>query len=134
MNASTKNDTSPETTCARAALALEVYNAMLEETDTFEGEIGADIAYFMGEVLKGDKFQAWLGSNDEFARLLVRSFGPDHRVWGHVELMNDDGGAPLPDRVATAVVGCVASGKNLGDLDEEDYPAAGVWLEVLRKL
>lgn len=46
---------------ARAALALEVYNAMLDETDTFEGEVGADLAYFMGETLKGDKFQAWLG-------------------------------------------------------------------------
>ena len=57
-------------TCRRASLVIGVYDAMLDGTDTFEGGIGSDVAYFMGEVLKGDKFQVWLGANDEFVRAL----------------------------------------------------------------
>lgn len=105
----------------RAVLALEAYNAMLDETDSFEGDVGADLAYLMGEVLKGDKFQAWLGLNDEFMRALVGRFGSGHELWKHVELT-------FPDVVQAKILRGA-----IGNLDEEDFPLAGAWIEMLKK-
>ena len=115
-----------ETVC-RASLAIAVYNAMLDETESFEGEIGADLAYLMGAILKGEKFEAWYGLNDEFVRALLRSFDHTNAVWDSVDLMNDDVDDVFPARIKTAIlVGGV------GNLDEEDYPQAGAWINVLK--
>src|SRR5208283_1205448 len=45
-------------TCRRASLAIGVYDTMCDATETFEGEVGVDLAYLMGAILKGEKFEA----------------------------------------------------------------------------
>lgn len=114
-------------TCRRASLAEGVYDLMLDKTDTFEGEIGVDLAYLMGAILKGEKFEAWLGASDGLMRKLVASFDPDNAVWDYVDLMNDDGDVAFPERIKAAILA-----GDVGNLDEEDYPQAGAWVDVLK--
>lgn len=114
-------------TCRRASLVIAVYKAMLDETESFEDEIGADLAYFMGEVLKGGTFQAWLGSNDEFVRALARSFDVNNAVWSFVDLMNDDVDDVFPAHIKAAILA--------GDVDNLDvghYLQAAAWVDVLK--
>jgi hypothetical protein len=69
-------------TCRRASLAIGVYDAMLDATESFEDEIGADLAYLMGAILKGEKFEAWLGASDGLMCLLARKFDSERMRCG----------------------------------------------------
>ncbi len=123
-------------TCRRTSLAIGVYDAMHDATQSWEGEVGGDLAYLMGAILKGEKFEAWLGASDDLMRLLVRAFELDNAVWDYVDLMNDDGDVAFPARIKTGILRAAGAGGMevgaLGNLDVEDYPQAGAWVDVLK--
>jgi len=123
-------------TCRRTSLAIGVYDAMHDATESWEGEFGGDLAYLMGAILKGEKFEAWMGASDDLMRLLVEAFELDNAVWDYVDLMNDDGDVVFPARIKTGILKAAGAGGmepgTLGNLDEEDYPQAGAWVDVLK--
>jgi hypothetical protein len=64
----------------------EVYQAVLDRSESFEEDrIGADLAYLLGAMLKGE-FCAWPA--DRPFVLVLRELFPDseHVVWNYVEL------------------------------------------------
>lgn len=73
----------------RALLALEVYNSVLHNTETFvEDNIGADLAYLMGAILRGEQVDYFV---DYFPRLyqLLYEMDPDHEVFEFINVINE---------------------------------------------
>lgn len=74
----------------RAALAVRVYDEALEGAGTFEGELGMQLAYLVGAILKGDKITLHMEDPEEnevhqFFELL---YSKDHPVWVHIGVEN----------------------------------------------
>jgi hypothetical protein len=70
------------------ALATEVYQTVFDETEGFYGfEVGADLAYLLGAVLK-DATCEW-PENREILEILRRVLGPEHPVWAFVTVVDE---------------------------------------------
>ncbi len=105
--------------------AISVYDAVVDETESLEEEnIGANLAYLLGALLKGTRFEAHVLIHGPFLFMLKNGLGPHHKVWDSIDLADDEG--VLPGRIKRSLL---AGG--LGNLDEEDYPSAGPWNDAL---
>jgi hypothetical protein len=124
------------TKAARARLALEAFEAVTCAVGSLVDEAthyGASLAYLMGALLKGERFEGWLGEEGEgpFLRALLEEVGPDSKVWEAIDFMVNDGGktedVALPARIKEKLL----HGIGPGNLDEEDYPDLPAWHEAL---
>jgi hypothetical protein len=70
----------------KARIATEVFNVCVSNSDTFEADdnLGANVAYLMGAVLNGQRFEA-NKSHRAFMRLLREHFEPSHAVWSAID-------------------------------------------------
>ena len=136
MVVSSKMKSFAEETVSRANVAIDVYNALeaaLGEDSLDAGveasPVASNLVYLIGAILKGTRFQAWLNFHEPFVRLLVQQLPSDHKAWESIDLMAElpDGEVALPDHIKRSLVEC----RGVGNLDEEDYPDAGVWAEAL---
>ena len=119
----------------RARIATRVFNVCAANSDTFEGadNLGANVAYLMGAILKGERFEASCDVHRHFIALLSSHFAPSCAVWRSIDLMGDND-LPLPARVKGLVLTCARTGKTVSTLDDADYPLAAVWVDYLRPL
>lgn len=69
----------------RAALAREIYAKVENGTESFEVDhLGADLAYLLGAILRGDSGCEW-DDDRPFVRLLHDFFDDEHPVWQYVD-------------------------------------------------
>ena len=72
-------------------LALSVYETVFRETESFrENNVGADLAYLLGAILKNNPVEAWLvcesnGHHDAILSALTDAFPPSHPVWTFIQ-------------------------------------------------
>jgi len=70
----------------RADLAVEVYNYVYKNTESFDYDhIGTDLAYLLSAILKGVCIAA--STRTPIVRLLKDGFPKEHAVWKHIELL-----------------------------------------------
>ncbi len=72
-----------------AELAAEVYRTAFEATSTFEGSLGAALAYLLGSILTGQRmglFPKQDPSHAEALAILQEIFCSSHRVWYFIEI------------------------------------------------
>lgn len=127
--------TNPKKMLMRANLASKIYNEVLDQTESFDytgplGEeepIGVTLAYLMGAILCGNFVVMTPHQHKTFVRVLLEGFGSKSPVWDSIRFESIEGMA-LPDRVKKALI---ATGGQIGNLDEEDYPEAAQWTEAL---
>lgn len=76
---------------ARATLAFEVYEKVYAGTESFEiNDVGADLAYLMGAILRGDS-KVELDEDREIITILREVYPGStfmHPVWQFLELMD----------------------------------------------
>ena len=71
-------------------LALSVYETVFRETESFrEQNVGADLAYLLGAILKNSPDDVWLdcvndGGHEAILTALADAFPPSHAVWTFV--------------------------------------------------
>lgn len=72
----------------RAALAVRVYDEVFDQSEAFEGELGVQLSYLLGAILKGEQIALDRGivEQDEVIQFFEILFAPDHPVWAHVLL------------------------------------------------
>lgn len=71
----------------RLLLMNEVYDGVLNGTNTFHGRTGGDLAYLLGAISKvgtGNK-KAQFSPRSAIAKLLRDNFPLDHKVWSFIE-------------------------------------------------
>lgn len=104
-------------TVSRANAAIDVYNACMDHSQSFEEDnLGANLAYLMGAILKGEKFQAWLGVHEEFVAFLHENVPSDHDAWASIDFMVSDGRGgdeALPERIKQKLLDGTDSGNDL---------------------
>jgi hypothetical protein len=72
---------------ARAAMAFDVYNKVSDEWPLNEwGCLGADLAYLMGAILRGNG-KVELESHHRLVHILREHYKPDWPVWQYVNLV-----------------------------------------------
>ncbi len=73
-------------------LLMQVYKVVNEATDSFENDdmLGPDLAYLMGAILR-QIICSW-DKNRRIIQVLIESFGPDHLVWNHIVIEDEDQG------------------------------------------
>lgn len=110
----------------RAVIAIEVYDAAQNNSESFEEEdnLGANLAYLMGAILKGETFEAWPGVHEEFVTFLRESFGTRHVVWSSISLMGDS------EAVPTEIQDAMLDAASAHNLKKGDYAAAGSWVSL----
>jgi len=71
----------------RAELAQRVYEEVLAHTETFDGDLGVQLAYLLGAILKNDRIELHLDVVEEVEVLeFFRAIFPeDHPVWAHIQ-------------------------------------------------
>jgi len=75
---------------ARVTLATAVFDVAVDNTASFEGDaapyptFGADLAYLLGAIVKGEAFELWTVEHGEFLAWLGEHFSDDHPVWGSI--------------------------------------------------
>jgi hypothetical protein len=114
----------------RAALALRVYEAVLDSTESFEVQfVGANLAYLMGAILRGPPnykenmlaLDVQHEGHPEFLAVLRKAFPPgkiperDHDVWQYVTL--EDNGNPL----SRDTQHCIVAGEHLTNCDDDGF-------------
>ena len=74
----------------RAELAVRVYDEVIEGSETFEGELGIQLAYLLGAILKGTQITLDMSNveQDEVHQFFGLLFPGDHPVWSHVRVEN----------------------------------------------
>lgn len=107
----------------RGQAAAEVFEACLHNSESFEDkteiQLGTNLAYLMGSILKGAKFQAWLTMHEGFIHFLVGNLSLDAPAWNYIELMGDT--RPLSESVKLDVL-------HNRDVHE---PAAVLWIDAI---
>jgi hypothetical protein len=77
----------------RARLARNVFEKIVMETETFEGDdhIGADLAYLMGAILRNMRVELSDDptQNGPFVARLRTAFGKRHAVWEFVDIAEE---------------------------------------------
>ena len=85
-------------------LALSVYETVFRETESFrENNVGVDLAYLLGAILKNSPSENWLdcvsdGGHEEILSVLSDDFPPSHSVWTFIQrdsLATPDCSAPV---------------------------------------
>ena len=72
-------------------LALSVYETVFRETESFrENNVGVDLAYLLGAILKNSPSENWLdcvsdGGHEEILSVLSDAFPPSHSVWTFIQ-------------------------------------------------
>jgi len=72
-------------------LALSVYEKVFRETESFrENNVGADLSYLLGAILKNNPVEAWLvcesnGGHEAILSALTEAFPPSHPVWTFIQ-------------------------------------------------
>lgn len=75
----------------RHALAVEVYEHILGATESFEEQnIGADLAYLLGAILKGSEVEWDSESPPALNGVLSEGFEFAHPVWEYVTWTEED--------------------------------------------
>jgi len=75
----------------RATLAREVYATIEHGTESLEADnLGADLAYLLGAILRGDSGCAW-DHDRPLVRLLRQHFADGHAVWRYAHVDEADG-------------------------------------------
>ena len=72
----------------RAELAQRVYEEALEHTETFDGELGIQLAYLFGAILKNDHILLMTATSPEHAEVLefFQAIWPlQHPVWEFIQ-------------------------------------------------
>jgi hypothetical protein len=74
----------------RATLAVQVYDHAMDGSETFEGELGVQLAYLFGAILKGTHISLDMKNDEEneVHQFLEVLFPPEHAVWGYIEVEN----------------------------------------------
>lgn len=75
---------------ARAELAQNVYETALAATETFEGDLGMQLAYLFGAILKGTTITLDLAEPEEFEvhEFFQSMFEREHPVWHYIRTEN----------------------------------------------
>jgi len=115
----------------RAMLAREVYEAVLDGTESFEG-IGEPLAYLMGAILKGPAANnnsidviATNSTDVQLVYILRNKWpDPDMPIWDYVAFMDQDRNNHLPAKVWKAIV----KRRSL------DNPDVKVWHAALKEI
>lgn len=85
--------TTPQPTPENAALALEVYETLFAQTESWkEDDRGMHIAYLMGAILRSDTVQFFkeLDPGEQAAYdLYVLIFPEGHPVWKFIEVLDE---------------------------------------------
>lgn len=72
----------------RLILISVIYGAVLNNTETFHGRVGGDLAYLCGaiaETLMTKKCE--FSKKSRIVQILRDSFAPEHKVWTFIELI-----------------------------------------------
>lgn len=75
---------------SRANLAQKVYNKAFEATGSFEGELGLQLAYLFGAILKDACIELDVNNNveqNEVLQLLEGIFDKSDAVWNHIKVL-----------------------------------------------
>lgn len=74
----------------RAELVRRVYEEAFEQTETFEGELGMQLAYLFGAILKGDHIVLELTDAEqaEVFEFFEIMFEKNHPVWEYIRTEN----------------------------------------------
>jgi hypothetical protein len=77
----------------RAELAIRVYDEVLDGTESFEGELGTQLAYLLGAILRGTQITLDLScvEQDEVRQFFELLFPSGHPVWPYVKLESGPG-------------------------------------------
>lgn len=75
---------------SRANLAVRVYDEVFADAETFEGELGLQLAYLLAAILKDKQIELDMENMDQnevhqFFKIL---FEESHPVWKHVSVVN----------------------------------------------
>ena len=97
---------------ARCALAVDVYESFMAETETLnELPLAMDLAYLLGAIVRGENVEWNEDQNEHALRILREVYTEAHQVWAHVVIA---GAAPCgPDCPGWAVF-------NEGEGDPDD--------------
>lgn len=77
----------------RAELAIRVYDEALDGSESFEGELGTQLAYLLGAILKGTHITLDCSNieEDEVRQFFELLFPQGHPAWDHVKLEHNSG-------------------------------------------
>jgi hypothetical protein len=75
----------------KIALIVEVADKLYDATNTFEGEVGLQLAYFYPAIARGGFVDFLENTEKETIELFRSLFPPEHVIWQHISLRAEPG-------------------------------------------